>query len=344
MEAFVFEPSAWDLAVEKLQEGDALSASRFLTLTEGDSDEQVDLVFQELLEKRIMLDVSGLPCIAAEGESGKRLVLEQKLALAEDMRPGLEETDPLRLYLEELAVIPAAGDVNLLARKLAEGDRSHVVTMVDLLLNRVVALAKEYVGHGVLLLDLIQEGSLGLWQALQTYTGGNVEEHCDWYVRQYMAFAVIVQAKEAGLGQKMRRAMKDYRDMDQKLLVELGRNPTVEEIADALHMTLQEVQVVAETLENAQMLRRAKAPEDTTKLPEEEDQAVEDTAYFQMRQRIADLLSSLPEEDARLLTLRYGLEGGVPMKPQQVAVKMGITVEDVTTRETAALMKLRKNN
>lgn len=343
MENFVFEPSAWDLTAEKMKAGDILPATRFLTLVEGESDEQADAAFSELLDKHVTLDVADLPNIAAEGENGKRLAFEQKLAALEDMRPGLDETDPLRVYLEELASIPAAGDVNLLAEKLAEGDTSHVVTVVDLLLGRVVELAKEYVGHGVLLLDLIQEGSLGLWQALQTYTGGDVEPYCDWYIRQYMAFAVIVQARESGLGQKMRRAMEDYRDMDQKLLVELGRNPTLEEIADAMHMTPQEALTVAETLENAQMLQRTKTPEETAKLPEEDDQAVEDTAYFQMRQRIAELLSFLPEEDAKLLTMRYGLEGGIPMKPQQVAAKLGISAEEVTTREAAALMKLREN-
>ena len=343
MEEFVFEPSAWELASEKLKAGDTLPAARFLTLTEGESDEQTDLFFNELLDKQVRLDVSALPAAAAEGDNGNRLAFEQKLAVAEDMRPGLEETDPLRLYLDELAAIPAAGDVDVLARQLAAGDTSEVVTMVDLLLSRVVELAKEYVGHGVLLLDLIQEGSLGLWQALQTYEGGDVRVYCDWYIRQYMAFAVVVQARESGLGQKMRRAMEDYRDMDQKLLVELGRNPTLEEIAEALHMTPQEAMAVAETLENARMLQRAKAPEETAKLPEEDDQAVEDTAYFQMRQRIGELLSSLSEEDTKLLTLRYGLEGGVPMKPQQVAAKLGISAEEVTTREAAALMKLREN-
>ena len=344
MEEFVFEPSAWELAVEKLNEGDVLSATRFLTLIEGESDEQADLAFNELLDKHISLNVSGLTKVAAEGENGKRLAFEQKLAEAEDMRFGLDEADPLRVYLEELAAIPATGDVRVMAQKLAEGDRTQVVAMVDLLLSRVVMLAKDYVGHGVLLLDLIQEGSLGLWQALQNYTSGNVEAYCDWYVRQYMAFAVIVQARESGLGQKMRQAMEDYRDMDQKLLVELGRNPTLEEIAEALHMTPEETMTVAETLENAQTLQRAKAPEETAKLQEEDDQAVEDTAYFQMRQRIAELLSSLSADDAELLTLRYGLEGGVPMKPQQVAAKMGLTPDEVTAREAAALMKLRKNN
>ena len=342
MDEFVFDASAWELMFEKLKQGDSLSAGRFLTLMEGEDDSQTDAAFQALLERGVAFQLD-LPKAAAEGESANRLAFEEKIAQTADMRQSLEENDPLRVSLEELASIPAAGDVQVLAEELAAGNTDHVITMADLLLSRVVELAKEYTGRGVLLLDLIQEGSLGLWQALQTYQGGNVEEFCDWYIRQYMIFAVIIQAKDSGLGRKMRQAMGDYRDMDQKLLVELGRNPTVEEIAEALHMTPQEAMTVAETLENAQMLQRAKAPEETKPMQEEDDQAVEDTAYFQMRQRIAELLADLPKEDAQLLTLRYGLEGGVPMKPQQVAVRMGISADEVTAREAAALAKLREN-
>lgn len=343
MDEFVLDTSAWELMIEKLKKGDSLSASRFLALLEGEDDSETDAAFQSLLEKDVAFTLD-LPKAAAEGESANRLAFEEKIAQTADMRQSLEENDPLRVYLEELAAIPAAGDIRVLAEELAAGNTDHVVTMADLLLSRVVEIAREYTGRGVLLLDLIQEGSLGLWQALQTYRGGDVEVFCDWYVRQYMIFAVIIQARESGLGRKMRQAMEDYRDMDQKLLVELGRNPTLEEIAQALHMMPQEAMTVAETLDNAQMLQRAKAPAETKTMPEEDDQAVEDTAYFQMRQRIAELLADLPQEDAQLLTMRYGLEGGVPMKPQQVALRLGISVEDVTAKEAAALAKLRENN
>jgi len=194
---------------------------------------------------------------------------------------------------------------------------------------------------GVLLLDLIQEANLGLWQGVQTYEDGDILAHCQWWSRHYLTRAVLLQAKAAGVGQKLRQAMEDYRAVDEKLLAELGRNPTLEEIAEAMHVSLQEAETVAEMLESAKLLQRVKSPK-REELPQEEDQAVEDTAYFQMRQRIAELLSVLPEEDAQLLTLRYGLEGGVPMKPEQVAQKLGITVQELTAREAAALAQLRK--
>jgi RNA polymerase primary sigma factor len=195
---------------------------------------------------------------------------------------------------------------------------------------------------GMLLLDLIQEANLGLWQGVQNGAGLS-EENCVWWIRHYLSRAVVLQAKAAGIGQKMRQAMEDYRSVDERLLSELGRNPTTEEIADALHMTVSETEAVAEMLENVQMMQRIKTPEKEEQ-PQEEDQAVEDTAYFQMRQRISDLLSGLEPWQAELITLRYGLEGGIPMKPEQVAQKLNMTVAEVVAAEADALSKLRTNN
>ena len=156
-----------------------------------------------------------------------------------------------------------------------------------------------------------------------------------------MAKAVVLQAEASGLGQKMRQALEDYRAVDERLLSDLGRNPTLEEIAQELHMTVDAAAAVRKNLENARLLAQAKRPEE----PEEEEiaetQAVEDTAYFQMRQRINDLLSELSPEDAKLLTLRYGLEGGKPLTAEEVGRKLGLTSQEVTAREAAALVKLR---
>ena len=129
--------------------------------------------------------------------------------------------------------------------------------------------------------------------------------------------------------------------MDEQLLTDLGRNPTIEELAEALHMSVQETGVVAEMLETARRMNLAKREPE----PEEEElaetQAVEDTAYFQMRQRISDLLSNLNETDAKLLTLRFGLEKGLPMSAAEVGKILGMTADEVSAREAEALKKLR---
>lgn len=342
MMEFTFEKTPWELTLERLQPGATLSAARFLAVMEGETEDAVADALAELEEKDIYLDITDLPPFSASGEAAQRLATEEKLAKSGSLLNGLPENDPLRLYLEELAQLPAAGDPALLAEKAAAGDEAACAMLVNLQLSAVVEEAKSHTGKGVLLLDLIQEGSLGLWQGLQRYRAGDVEQYCTRWIRRYMAVAITMQAREAGVGEKMRKAMEDYRDVDQQLLTELGRNPTLEEMAQALHMTPQQTMAVAETLENAQLLQRARGPEQPVEEDPEDQQAVEDTAYFQMRQRIAELLSTLPEEDARLLTLRYGLEGGLPMKPQQVALMLGITADEVTAREGAALNKLRQ--
>jgi RNA polymerase primary sigma factor len=203
----------------------------------------------------------------------------------------------------------------------------------------VVEEAFSLTGRGVLLLDLIQEGSLGLWQGLLSYTGGDIEAHCLQYIRWDLARAVTTHARESGVGQRLRQAMEDYRAVDEQLLSQLGRNPTIQELAEALHMTVEETAQVAKTIDAARIVAQAKAPE-----PEEdpqEDQAVEDTAYFQMRQRISELLSSLTEQEAQLLKLRFGLEGGKPLTPEETGKYLKLTAEEVVAQEAAALSKLR---
>jgi len=130
--------------------------------------------------------------------------------------------------------------------------------------------------------------------------------------------------------------------VDERLLGELGRNPTLEEIALELHMRVEEADAVRKMLEDARILAKVKAPPvEEEEEKEAQEQSVEDTAMFQMRQRILDLLSGLTAEDQKLLTLRFGLEGGKPMSPEDAGRQMGLTAEEVVTREAAALAKLR---
>lgn len=340
---FSFEQTPWELTLESLTPGSSISAARFLALLEGADEPEVEVAFQDLEERQIALDIGDLPKDPGSGATAVRLRQEQQLVQSGRLLQGLEENDPLRLYLEEVAATPVAGDPAVLAQSYLDGDELVAPRLVDLILSRVIEAAKSAVGRGVLLLDLIQEGSLGLWQGIMCYAGGDFEAHADWWIRQYIARAVTLQARSGGVGQKMRQAVEDYRTVDERLLTELGRNPTLEEIAELLHMSVQETAVVAQMLESARMLQHARKPE-PEELPQEEEQAVEDTAYFRMRQRISELLSGLSPQDAQLLTLRYGLEGGLPMDPRQTGEKLGLTADEVVAREAAALALLRQES
>lgn len=321
--------------------GKMLSAARFLTIMEGETEEALEDALLELENRGIMLDISDLPKPAGTGEAAVRLRREEQLVKQENFWTTLEENDPLRLYLEELAGIPVFGDETLLAARCAAGDESAREQLLNLSLSHVVETAKELTGHGVLLLDLIQEGSLGLWQAITYFDGGDFAAGRDWWIRSAMAKLITLQARDNGVGQKMRQALEDYKAVDERLLRDLGRNATIEEIAEELHMSAEETALVKNMLDSARMMNRAKAENEPEEESPEDEQHVEDTALFRMRQRISDLLSGLSDMDAKLLTMRFGLEGGLPLSPEETGRKLGLTPEEVVAREAAALGQLR---
>jgi len=199
------------------------------------------------------------------------------------------------------------------------------------------------VGYGVLLLDLIQEGSLGLWQAIRNYRYGDYAAHRDRWIRFYMARAVTLQARQSGVGRKMRTALEDYKAVDERLLSDLGRNPTIEEIALELNMTPEGAYVIQEMLRSARTVEKVKAAQEPQEETEDDTRHVEDTAYFQMRQRISEMLSVLTEQEAKILTLRFGLEGGLPLDPVKTGEKLGLTADEVVKMEAAALAKMRQS-
>ncbi len=336
-----FGESPWETWLDSVKPGNTVSAAKLLALMEGEEEQQLEDVLLEL-EGNVTLDISGIPKSFGAGDTAARLRREDTLA-KKGLEPSqLEDTDPLAVYLNEIAQTPACGDENMLAMDAAQGKVSAQEMLTNLGLSRVVELAKEYTGYGVLLLDLIQEGSLGLWQAVSSYAGGEYALYRDKYIRFALAKAVTLQARASGTGEKLRTAMEDYRAVDERLLSDLGRNPTLEEIAEELHMRVEEAEAVRKVLDDARILAKVKKVPDEEEEKEAEEQAVEDTAQFQSRQRILDLLSGVSEEEGRLLSLRFGLEGGKPLTPEEAGRKLGLTPEEVVAKEAAALAKLRK--
>ena len=338
---FTFDSTPWEQAVGEIATGGSMDAMQFLTLMEPESEENLEEALQMLDAKDILLNIDNVSPFAASSDAAVRLRLEKDLAAKNALPQLLEENDPLRLYLEEISALPAFGDAQILAQEYKAGNENVLPQLTNLMLSRVAEQAFRLAGRGVLLLDLLQEGGLGLWQAILSYEDGNFEDYCSRHIQRSLHKALVLQARAYGVGQKMRQAMEDYRAMDEQLLADLGRNPTVEELAEALHMSIQETGAVAEMLETTRRMNMAKREPE----PEEEElaetQAVEDTAYFQMRQRISDLLSGLEETDAKLLSLRFGLDMGLPMSAAEVGKILGMTADEVTAREAEALKKLR---
>ena len=335
-----FGDSPWEAWMDRKRYGDSLSAAQLLTFLEEETEEGVEDAFAALEDRGLKLDITTLPSRQFVGQAALRLRQEEQMAKENMALQDLGPNDPLRLYLEEIASLPPVQETEELLRQAANGDEKAQEILTGAGLRRVAEIAKEFTGYGVLLMDLIQEGSMGLWKVVSGFSGGDYPSLRDDAIRQAMARAVTLQARESGVGRKMRQALEDYRAVDQRLLAELGRNPTLEEIAQELHMTPEDAATVKRNLDDARILAQATAPKEEAE-PEEENQAVEDTAYFQMRQRITELLSVLPEEDARLLSLRFGLDKELPLSPEDTGKRMGLTPQEVVAREAAALARLR---
>lgn len=339
---FTFEQKAWELTLSGMKSGSKMDAVRLLALLEGEDEEDAEFALSTLEERGIALDISDLPADSGSGDMALRLRREAQLAKEGTLLNALDANDPLRLYLQEVAGIPAAGDAQLLAEQFASGDESVGERIVNLMLSHVIEQAMALTNRGVLLLDLIQEGSLGLWQGLMCYSSGDFEAHCNWWIAQYQAKAVFLQARAGGVGQRLRQLLEDYQRADTKLLTRLGRNPLPEEIGAELNLTGEDAAILYKMLQQVRSQQRSTPEGGQAEIPEEEDQSAENTAYYQSRQRVQDMLSGLTEEEAQLISMRYGLEGGVAQDPEQVGKKLGLTPEEVIQKETAALQKLRQ--
>ncbi len=338
---FEFEQPPWEQVLDAQALGSSISAARMLALLEQEPEEAAEAALELLEQRDILLDTSDLPRPRLDSKLGQRLHLEQELVRRGRLPEGLEDGDPLRIYLEELAATPCFGDAQVLAEEYRSGREEVAHNLVNLMLSRVVSLACDAVGQGVLLLDLIQEGSLGLWQAVLQYEQGDFEAFCDRFIRRAMAAQIFRQARANGVGQRLRRAMEDYRQVDERLLAELGRNPTLEEIAQELHISPEEAQYVASALEAARNMGRITQPQEQRQEPQEEAMAVEDTTYFRQRAQIGELLSGLDPTDAKIISLRFGLESGKPLSPEDTAAALGLSATEISSREAAAMEKLR---
>ncbi len=340
MSEFLFDQSPWEAYLNSCRSGTSVSAWNLISMLENEDDEAVEDAFALLADRQLELDVSTLPSLEAGGQTAQRLKQEAEYVRGGLRTSDMEESDPLRLYLEEIAGTPAFGDDRLLSEQLLSGDGRAAERLANLGLSRVIEIACEQAGKMVLLMDLIQEGNIGLWEAIQSYSGGDYDAHRDRLIRNAIYKAMVLQARSNGVSQKMRQSLQRYQSADEALLAELGRNPTLEEIAVRMGISPEQAQTIQKTMADILLLQQAEKLVQPKETPEDE-LAVEDTAYFQMRQRISDLLSQLDEKDAQILTMRFGLDKGLPVSAEEVGRTLGLTVGEVSEREAAALAKLR---
>jgi RNA polymerase primary sigma factor len=277
-------------------------------------------------------------------------LLEDPEALAEDYGTG----DPVRMYLREIGKVPllSLDQEAELARRIADGDQEAAQAMTEANLRLVVSIAKRYVGRGMQLLDLIQEGNLGLLKAVEKYDytkGFKFSTYATWWVRQAITRALADQARTIRIPVHMVETMNKLTQTSRKLQQELGREPTVEELGEVMHLSPERVNEIRQMCMEPVSLESPVGEEDDSHLGDfiEDDsgsQPAEAVSQAMLRQQLMEILDTLSPREAKVLRLRYGLDDGRPRTLEEVGKEFNVTRERVRQIEAKALRKIRNPN
>ncbi|RDY29439.1 RNA polymerase sigma factor RpoD [Romboutsia weinsteinii] len=264
---------------------------------------------------------------------------------------GISIDDPVRMYLKEIGKIPLLKpheEIELATRMLA-GDEMAKARLVEANLRLVVSIAKRYVGRGMLFLDLIQEGNLGLIKAVEKfdYTKGfKFSTYATWWIRQAITRAIADQARTIRIPVHMVETINKLIRVSRQLLQELGRDPKPEEIAKEMEMTEDKVREIMKIAQDPVSLETPIGEEEDSHLgdfiPDDDAPApAEAAAYSLLKEQIEDVLGSLNEREQKVLKLRFGLEDGRARTLEEVGKEFDVTRERIRQIEAKALRKLR---
>ncbi|MFN2363215.1 MAG: RNA polymerase sigma factor RpoD [Halarsenatibacteraceae bacterium] len=264
---------------------------------------------------------------------------------------GVGIDDPVRMYLKEIGkvdLLTAEEEVSI-AKRIEEGDETARQELIEANLRLVVSIAKKYVGRGLLFLDLIQEGNMGLMKAVEKfdYTKGyKFSTYATWWIRQAITRAIADQARTIRIPVHMVETINKLIRVSRQLLQELGREPTPEEIGDEMDLSPDKVREIMKISQEPVSLETPIGEEEDSNLGdfiEDEDAPAPASAasYSLLKEQIDKVLDSLTDREKRVLELRYGIEDGRPRTLEEVGREFGVTRERIRQIESKALRKLR---
>ena len=278
-------------------------------------------------------------------------VTEEEIAETETMVDTFSTDDPVRMYLKEIGKIPllTPEEEQELAKRMAEGDEDAKRRMAEANLRLVVSIAKRYVGRGMLFLDLIQEGNLGLIKAVEKfdYTKGyKFSTYATWWIRQAITRAIADQARTIRIPVHMVETINKVIRVSRQLLQELGHDPSAEEIAEEMGMPVEKVRDILKIAQEPVSLETPIGEEEDSHLgdfiPDEDASEPSEAASFSLlKEQLMEVLDTLTPREKKVLELRFGIVDGRTRTLEEVGKEFNVTRERIRQIEAKALRKLR---
>ena len=263
---------------------------------------------------------------------------------------GTRMDDPVRMYLKEIGTVPllSAEEELELAKRIEQGDEEARNRLSEANLRLVVSIAKRYVGRGMLFLDLIQEGNLGLIKAVEKFDyrkGYKFSTYATWWIRQAITRAIADQSRTIRIPVHMVETINKLRKVSRQMLQELGREATTEEIAERMEMPVEKVQEIMKMSMEPVSLETPMGEEEDSHLGDfiQDDQMpmpADAAVYKMLQEEVASVLSMLSEREAKVLRLRFGLEDGRARTLEEVGKEFDVTRERIRQIEAKALRKI----
>ncbi len=318
------------------------------------SVEALDRFFDQLAEKGIkIVDEVGGNTKSSSAETAVEVADAEEATKEEDLSlpDGVAINDPVRMYLKEIGKIPllTAEEEVELAKAIENSSEEARRALAEANLRLVVSIAKKYVGRGMLFLDLIQEGNLGLIKAVEKFDyrkGYKFSTYATWWIRQAITRAIADQARTIRIPVHMVETINKLIRIQRQLVQELGREPLPEEIAREMNISEDRVREILKIAQEPVSLETPIGEEDDSHLgdfiEDQEAQAPADAAAFELlKEQLEDVLDTLTPREEKVLRLRFGLDDGRSRTLEEVGQYFGVTRERIRQIEAKALRKLR---